>query len=151
MLNLVLKLNITRISVHGNRCFYYVLLIYPMKLQYTIYCLWTILFFHTTFRFNIILDFSLTGCFSGDICTNHNQHIYCSSGCCGSYKDHHCCSHTGLIVGVVVCVAVITGIVVIYCYLRHRNRKRTHANLMRPVPHGQPIPVLQNAARGNNF
>ncbi|XP_052058069.1 uncharacterized protein LOC127698567 [Mytilus californianus] len=96
----------------------------------------------------IYLFLGLKECIAGDVCIDEGEAIYCSSGCCGSYRDHHCCSHTGLIVGIVVCVAVITGIVVIYCYLKHRNRKRTHAQFLRPVVHGQPVPLVNNINRG---
>ena len=101
----------------------------------------------SSFSIYNIFIISSTGCLSDDICENVNSVLYCSSGCCGSYREHHCCSHIGLIIGIVVCVAVITAVVVIYCYLRHRNRKRTHAQTLICVPNARGISIVNSVER----
>ena len=58
-------------------------------------------------------------------CVNRNDRFPCEHGCCGDYKDQHCCSFAGLIVGIIIGVALLIAVIagIVYCWLKKHWRK----------------------------
>lgn len=75
-------------------------------------------------------------------CVNKNDKFPCEHGCCGDYKDQHCCSFAGLIVGIIIGVALLIAVIagIVYCWLKKHWRKGAR----------DPVSVSNHNCRGAN-
>ncbi|XP_062577800.1 cysteine and tyrosine-rich protein 1-like [Saccostrea cucullata] len=75
-------------------------------------------------------------------CENRQDKFPCEHGCCGDYKDQHCCSFAGLIVGIIIGVALLIAVIagIVYCWLKKHWRKES-------CP---PVSVSSHNCRGAN-
>ncbi|XP_056000002.1 cysteine and tyrosine-rich protein 1-like [Ostrea edulis] len=92
----------------------------------------------------LILSLTILTEISGEetYCVNRNDRFPCEHGCCGDYKDQHCCSFAGLIVGIIVGVALLIAVIagIIYCWLKKHWRKESR----------DPMAVPSHNCRGAN-